>query len=318
MAQLTLVDLAKRTNNKMMLDIAEVLDKKVPMIKDGPWVEANQLTGHVFPRRVNLPSGTFRAVNQGVAKTITQVGQFTEHIGRLEDRSDVDEWLVDLAPNPKQFRYDEDIGHVEGLSQTMADVLLYASLAATPLRFDGIATRYGLKTNPNVWDCGDTDAGKVTSAYLVQWGNRKVHFIYPRNARDSFVRMEDKGKILLEDGVTPGDKLWYWVTQFVISMGLVIHDLRCIQRIANIGPLAANNFDLDIGIKAVNNMVDGGEGAIMYVNATVLSQLEIAAKNAPGVVRWIKTEKDGDVLMFKNVPVKLFEKIKDTEAVLTV
>ena len=316
MAELTLVDLAKRTNNKDMLPIAEVLEKKMPMLKDGPWVEANQLTGHVHARRVYLPTGEFRSVNQGVAKSITQVGQFTEHIGLLEDRSEVDEFLIDLAPAPKQFRYDEDIGHVEGLGQTMADTLLYASLAATPLRFDGIATRYGLLANANVWGNGDATGASVTSAYIIQWGNTKVHFIYPRNKRETFVQMIDKGLLLVEDGITTGDKFWAWVTQFKMNMGLVINDLRCIQRIANIGTTTANHFDPDLGIKAINNMVDGGEGAIMYVNATVLSQLEITAKNAPGIVRWIKTEKDGDVLMFKNVPVKLFEKIKDTETVL--
>jgi len=316
MAELTLVDLAKRTNNKDMLPIVEVLVKKMPMLKDGPWVEANQLTGHVHARRVYISTGEFRAVNQGVAKSITQVGQFTEHIGMLEDRSEIDEALVDLAPAPKQFRYDEDIGHVEGLGQTMANSLLYASLAATPLQFDGIATRYDTLANVNVWGNGDASANSVTSAYIVQWGNRKVHFIYPRNMMDTFVKMIDKGLLLVEDGITAGDKFWAWVTQFKMNMGLVINDLRCIQRIANIGTAAANHFDPDLGIKAINNMVDGGEGAIMYVNATVLSQLEITAKNAPGIVRWIKTEKDGDVLMFKNAPVKLFEKIKDTEAVL--
>jgi hypothetical protein len=316
--QLTLVELAKRTNNKQMLDIAEVLDKKVPMLRDAVWLEANQLTGHVINRRTYLPTGTFRGVNEGVPKSASQTKQITEPIGRLEDRSEVDEYLIDLAPNPKEFRYDEDIAHVEGLAQTMGDAILYAALATDPLKFDGIQTRYDALSLANVWDNGDASSGAVTSAYLIQWGKRKAHFVYPRNLMNEFIRMVDKGQQLVEDGITAGNKFWAYVTQFVFNMGISVWDDRCIQRIANIGPGTANNFDIDLGIKALNEMPDEGDGAVLYVNTTVKSQIEIAAKNAADpILRWTKVDGVGDVLMFKNAPVRVHEKIKNTESVVS-
>jgi len=316
--QLTLVELAKRTNNKKMLAIAEVLDKKVPMLRDAVWVEANQLTGHVINQRTYLPTGSFRQVNKGVPKSASQTKQITESIGLIEDRSEVDEYLIDLAPNPKEFRYDEDIAHVEGLAQTMGDAVLYKSLAAEPLAFDGFQVRYNALSKANVWDCGDATGDSVTSAYLMQWGKRKVHFVYPRNAMNDFIKMIDLGKMLVEDGVDSGYKFVAFVTQFKFNMGIAVWDDRCIQRIANIGTTTANHFDIDLGIKALNEMPNEGQGAVMYVNSTVKSQLEIAAKNgADSILRWVKVDGIGDVLYFKNAPIRVHEKIKNTEAVVS-
>ena len=316
--QLTLVELAKRTNNKQMLDIAEVIDKKVPMLRDAPWLEANQLTGHVINRRTYLPTGIFRGVNQGVPKSASQTKQVTEPIGLLEDRSEVDEYLIDLAPEPKEFRYEEDIAHVEGLAQTMGDAILYAALSTDPLKFDGLSTRYNALTLANVWDNGDATADEVTSAYFVQWGKRKVHFVYPRNLMNQFIKMVDLGKQLVEDGITAGNKFVALVTQFKFNMGLALWDEHCFQRIANIGTGVSKPFDIDLGIQALNEMPDEGNGSVLYVNTTVKSQLEIAAKNgADAILRWVKVDGVGDVLYFKNAPIRVHEKIKNTEAVVT-
>ena len=62
----TLVDLAKETFNKKVLEIAEILTERTPVIRTAMMAEANSLTSHVFDTRATEPVGIFTAFNQGI------------------------------------------------------------------------------------------------------------------------------------------------------------------------------------------------------------------------------------------------------------
>lgn len=317
-AHVTLLDLAQETMNKKFIDVAKVLTKKVPIFQDAHWEEANMKAAHRFGRDVALASGGMRAINDGIDASKGEVGQFEEPVGLYEDRSEIDEELVRLAPNPLEFRYRKDNQHIGGAANWLGQQFLYAVRnAANPNGITGFEDRYDALSLDNVHDNGDASADAVTSAYIINWGPEKVSFLYPRNGKvdADIIERKDMGLQLLPGANSKN--LWKWVTEFYFRYGIYVMDDKYLQRIANIGTAAANNFDVDKGIDALSEMEDT-EGAVMYVNKKVYAQLSKAAKNmGDHIVHWLKYNDIGWVLMFQDIPVRKWPSIKLTEAVVT-
>lgn len=317
-AQLTLVELAKRTNNKQTLDIATVLSKYTPVIGDATWVEANQLTGHVHTRETALAgTGTWRDVNEGVKPTAGQTEQVTEPIGYLEDRSEIDELLVKLAPEPKVFRYNEDLLHLRGLAQTIETAFWYNDLATAPKAVDGFATRYSklTPTAPDPDNVQDAGSGATrTSVWFIKWGPDSVFLIYPRNSKTLGIEKNDKG---LEHIVTTAPAALYkWVTQFVFNMGICVRDHKCVQRLANINGASgavANLVDINKLIEMYFEIPGGTEGCVMYCNKAIMTQLAIMAKDKPNVI-WTTNDAFGrPITKFWDIPIHVSEMITSAE-----
>lgn len=320
-AQLTLVELAKRTNNKETLDIASVLSKMTPVIADAYWKEANQLTGHIHNRETKLAgSGTWRDVNQGVSPTAGQTEQVTEPIGYLEDRSEIDELLVKLAPEPKIFRYNEDLLHLRGLAQTIETAFWYGNLATAPKAIQGFTTRYNVLTptapDPdNVQDAGS--AATCTSAWIIKWGPDSVYCVYPRNSKTLGIERHDMGRELIT--TTAPARLYMWVTQFIFNIGICVRNHKCVQRLANINGASgavANLVDENKLIEMYYNIPGGTEGCVLYCNKAVATQLAIKAKDKPNVI-WPSTDAFGKpILKFWDIPIHVSEMITSAETVV--
>lgn len=314
-AQLTLIELAKRTNNKETLDIATNLSKLTPVLADAYWKEANLLTGHKHTRGAALAgTGTWRDVNEGVSPTAGQTEQVVEPIGYLEDRSEIDELLVDLAPDSRRFRYDEDLLHLEGLAQTIETAFFYSTLATAPKAFDGITTRYNsLSLTPdNVATAGG--ATNLTSAYFIKWGPNGVFMVYPKNAANLGIERNDKGLELIT--TTAPARLYKWVTQFKFNIGLCVRDHKCVQRLANINAVegaAANIIDENKLIQAYENIPGSKEGTVLYMNKQAKIQLAIKAKDKPNVIWSTKDAFGRPVTMFWDVPIHTSEMITIAE-----
>ena len=82
--QLTLLELAKRTNNNALSAIVEVLDETNEWLEDAIWLEANQAMSHITTQRTSIPKGTWRRLNQGVAPEASSTYKMVEGIGILE------------------------------------------------------------------------------------------------------------------------------------------------------------------------------------------------------------------------------------------
>jgi len=315
--QLTLAELAKRTNNKELLTIAEVLNEDNEFIQDAVWVEANDITSHVHTRRASLPTGSWRTVNEGVDEESSSTLQIREPIGILEAFSKVDCFLVDNAPNPTQFRTNEDMAFVEGLGQNMVEKCFYGNIATDPEQINGFSTRgaYDAIADANVWDAGGTGSD-VTSIWIVQWGPTKTHLVYPRGSQSMGVKRTDLGKSVAYDS-SYNPYMAYW-SNFVVNIGLVIHDDRNVQRIANIESTGSSNiFDDDLLIKALNHMPARGAGAMVYMNETILSQMDIRAKDKTNV-DWQPGEAFGaPVTLFKGHPVRKVDQLVITETAIS-
>lgn len=314
-SQQTLLNLARATVNKELVEIAEVLDK-TKIIQDAYWIEANQLTGHIFTQRAALPTGHWRELNQGIAAEASSLNQITEGIGLLEGHSKIDAELVKLSPNEGQFLMDEEHAFIEGLGQTFETAFFYGDLDGEPSSIRGLADRYNVpSTQANVWDAGHTTDSACSSIWLLQWGRRKVGLCYPRNSKTMGVDREYLGIVPVVSGTATVSQIVCHFAKYTIKAGIVVHDNRCVQRIGSIAASGtASIFDPDLVIKAKNEMLNGGEGAILYCSKAIKAQIMINAKDKPNVWHYtVAPYGDGMLESVLGMPVHVAEAILDTE-----
>jgi len=316
--QLTLKELANRKDpNGNAAVIAELLQQTNDILKDAIWLEANDTFSHRITQRYSLPAGHWRNLNAGVAKEASATRVVNEVVGTLESYSESDKMLVDASPNPAQFRMDEASAFIEGLAQTLAAAIVYGNAATDPEKMTGLAPRMdSLATGlySNVLAVGTAGTGSLnTSIYMVQWGPRSVHMMYPKGHVNFGIEHRDLGEVTLLDGSSnpyQGYRDW-----FGVRAGLAVWNERCIARAANM--LATSTTIDDTLIKLLNAMPNAGKGAVLYCNKTVFDWLSIDAKDKSNV--WYRgNDAWGDeVLMFRTHPVRLVEQITQTEGTLT-
>jgi hypothetical protein len=313
-SQYTIAELAKRTNNGNLIEIAEVLSTAKDFIQDAAWLEANQLVSHVGTRRTRLPSGTHRQANQGVAGETSSTRQIAEPICRLEGQSKVDEAILDVAPDKQLARSQEDLAFVEGLGQTMVTTCFYGNIATDAEKIDGFAVRpdYDGITDYNVRNASGNSTA-TTSLWIIEWGPRAVHMIYPKGSKAG-ISTNDMGKQLVNDSDTAANQYFAWFTQFVIWYGLFIHDPRYVQRILNIEQSGSSNtLNDDDLIYALNKMPKpgGGPTARIYANRTMKTQFDILAKDKTNVNYFIENPFGSPMTIFRTVPIRLCEELVD-------
>ena len=318
-AVLTLSELAHRKDpNGNLSTIAEVLTEDNEILLDAVNLEANDTFSHKITRRSSLASGTWRKLNSGVASEATQTMEVTEGIGMLETYSQADVDLVMSAPSPMQFRMDEAAGFLEGMSQTMATTFIYGNSNTDPEQFTGLAVRMdSLAATQNVIGEGGTGSD-LTSVYIVQWNPRYVHMIYPKGSSVGLLH-EDLGIETVYDGSST--RFRAYVDRFQWKVGLAVKDPRSIARLANIESAGASNlFDEDNLITLLGKMPMGARGSVIYANATVKTQMQIAIKDKTNV-NYTADGGDGlsgmPLLRFQGFPVRKVDAIVNTEAALT-
>jgi len=312
--QLTLIEVAKRkAPDNTMATIAEVLSQDNMILQDAVWREANDTFSNKTVRRASLPSGSWRKLNAGVATESSETVELMDTIGMLETWSENDIEVINAFPNPKQARNDEAMAFVEGLGQTMAETIIYGNSATTPEKFTGLAPRMpDISALTNVINEGGTTG---TSMYVVDWSPTGVYMIYPKNSMAG-LEHEDRGIETATD--SSNNKYRAYVDVFNWKAGMVVKNGKSIGRIANIEPTGASNtFDEDNLITLLNRMTKG-PGRRIYCNQTVMTQMEIRAKDKTNIsYTTVNDIAPGPVTLFKGVPVRLVEQILNTETTLT-
>lgn len=313
-ANLTLVELAKRHFDGRLLQIAEVLSKSNAMLQDAPWIQANGASKHVTTKRTALPAGTWRKFNQGAAREASKTTQIEETMGMLQAYSQLDKDLVALAENPQEFRLTEDMAFLEGMSQTVATALLYSTTVGYPEKFDGFTVRYNDTDHASVTSNGGSST--LSSVWAIQWGPTKVHLIYPKGSALG-LSMTDKGLATCYDA--SNNPFEAYMTHFGISVGLVVRDDRCVQRICNIdsGTSATYAFDEDYLIKQLRKMPGEGEGCVIYANQEILAQMDIITKDKTNVQHQPGNAFGMPTMFFRGFPVRKMDAILNTETAVT-
>lgn len=309
---LTLVELAKRTLNKNVLEIAEVLAQQNDFIKDAIWQESNQLFSHKHVRRLVLPRGGSRRLNKGYPTKASQTIDVIEDIGMFGTYSEIDKDIVDSNANPQEFRWSEDTAHLEGLSQDFADAFVYGDRTITPEDINGVVTRYNSLSNGNVWGAGGTGSN-LTSILIIQWAKNKVFLTYPRGSETIGINHRDLAEVTLED--ENGDKFQGYRSLFELKFGIAIRDERCIQRVCNIKTSGTTNlFDPKILTAALNHMPNKGQGAIIYVDETIQTQMDNDAMDKSNVLYTSKEVYGVPTTHFRTFPIHRIDAILDAES----
>ncbi len=302
-AQLTFRELSNRLapGDKTLAEIVEVMTEQNEMLLDIPWFQANQILSEKFPRRTSLPQGKFRKAYQGVPTKSSTTDPVVEPVALLEALSDIDEDEVDNTPDPQGYRRMEDISFTEGLSQQLADAYLESEQAGSPEQFDGLQIRLNALSQTNVIDGGNAGG---TSMYIVNWGRRRTHGIFPAasmNRGTLGLQMIDKDKVDKEDD--DGDIYHVYRTQFKWWVGLAVKDELTIARYANINATikGTNSFNEDLLIELLNRCHMKGPNVRIYVNDEIRTQMEIRLKDKGNVNFSLATGLSGEeVLRFGN------------------
>ena len=154
---------------------------------------------------------------------------------------------------------------------------------------------------------------------MIQWGENMVHLVYPKYSDTIGITEDAKGEEpVFESGSTTA-KFYAWVTVFKLQIGLAIHDVRCVKRIANINSdrTDAESLDEDVLIEAINEMPYNGRGSVIYCNRTIQTQLDILAKDKTNVQYTPDGPFGRPQMHFRGIPVHRLDAITDTESVIS-
>lgn len=327
---LTLLDLYKQSEDtRDIADVIEILNHTNEMMGDAPVMECNQGTTHLTTVRAGLPEPTWRKLYQGVQPTKGTTAQVRDATGMMEDWSEIDAKLVELAKNPAKFRLNEGKAHVEGLMQAAARTLIYGDISTEPEKFTGLTPRFSSETAGNGSQLVDGGgSGNVnTSVWFVTWGENSVHLLYPEGSTGGLKR-EDKGKTTKE--LNDGSLYDVYREKFTWDLGVSVRDWRGVARVCNIdttllgsdptvtGYTGADLIDLMIdAYYRLDNPNQPAGKTVIYCSRTIAAYLHKQASNKKNVNLTLENVDGRPVTSFLGHPIRRMDAILDTEAAVT-
>jgi hypothetical protein len=339
---LTYADWAKRMDDGYRVaSIIELLSQTNEILDDMMVVEGNLPTGHKTTIRTGLPQATWRQLNAGVPNAKSTSAQIVDTCGNLETYAVIDKDIADLNGNTAEFRLSEVRAFLEGMSQQVAQTLIYGNQHVNPERFTGFAPRYSTKTVANaqtannVISAAGTGNGN-TSLWITTWGSDTLHATFPKG-KITGLQHRDMG----EWPVTDSNQNTYqaYRDHFKWEIGLVLRDWRYTVRIADIqidqlsGVSAANLINLIVrglyrlptapaGATAVQTSdtpeVRANMGrVVIYCNRVVRTYLDLQAMNKTNVLLKLEEFNGKVITTFRGVPVRTCDAILNNETALT-
>jgi hypothetical protein len=270
----------------------------------------------------------------GVQPTKATHVQITDACGMLEAYAEVDKSLADLNGNTVEFRLSQDRPHLEGMSQGLADALIYGNQATDPEQITGLAPRYNLTSAANggqIISAGGTGSDN-TSIWFVTWGDMTCHMIYPKGSSAGLMKT-DKGQVTLEDAAN--GRYEGYRTHYKWDVGLSLRDWRYCSRVCNIDvsdlvkDYASGADLLDLMIQAyhkipstrigVSNSAQavGAKRMAIYCNGTIMSWLHRQARKAAAYMLSLDKVEGQPILSFMGIPIRRVDAILNTETVVS-
>lgn len=339
---LTYADWAKRVDDGYRIaTIIELLSQTNEILDDMLVIEGNLPTGHKTTVRTGLPQATWRALNSGVPNAKSTTAQITDACGNLETYSVIDKDIADLNGNTAEFRMSESRAFLEGMSQQVAQAVVYGNQFINPERFTGLTPRYSTvntassQTANNVLDAGGT-SNTNTSIWIATWGADTLHGTFPKG-KVTGLQHKDMGEWPVLDAA--GNTYQAYREHFKWEIGLVLRDWRYQARIANIdvtaltGVSAANLINLLVralyrlptapaSATAIQSSdtpsVRGNMGrTVIYCNRVIRTYLDLQAMNKTNVLLRLEEFNGEVVTTFRGIPVRTVDALLNNEAQVT-
>ena len=330
----TLVDVARQTGpDGKPMKIAQVLEQKNDIMLDAPWFPTNQSMSQIATLQTSEPAGSWIGFNEGGSIEKPSTDQINDVCGMLEAWSEVECKIADISGNKNKYLEQRDRAFIGGLSKTMSNALMYNSLATgNPKAFHGLAPRYGSTTTGRGKDqiikAGGSQSDN-TSIWIVQWGEDKVHMLYPKDL-PAGLDYDFKGKVTIEPEA--GKRMDVYRGKYDWYAGLHVLDPRCIVRIANIDVsnllTAGDSSDTSANIEkfmsmALDYLPDTEGNVCIYANKTVMSMLRVKLMNKSNTHLTVDDWVRGNTLLrrgrmsFMGFPIGRVDQILNTEAVVS-
>lgn len=317
----TLADLAKRKDpDGKIAKIIEMLSGTNEILEDIPWIAANDGTGHKTTIRSGLPQGTWRKLNYGVQPEKSTTVQVRDGTGMLESYAVVDRSLVDLSKDKTGFMLSEHKAFIEGMSQNLANQLIYGDASVNPEKITGLAPRFNSKSaenGQNILDAGGTGSNNM-SIWLVAWDDSTLHGIYPDGSVGGLHVGPNKEETLTDP---QGGHYEGYRTHYKWDAGISLRDWRYVVRIANIDVTAltknasAGADLIDLMVQAVELLPNQRVGNLrFYGNRTARSFLRRQIANKSNVWLNMGEVAGRKVLTFDDIPFRRVDALLNTEA----
>lgn len=342
----TLVDVAKRLDpDGRIAMIAEILAKVNPILQDVPMVEGNLPTGHQGTIRTGLPDVAWRLLNYGTLPTKSTTKAVTDACGILEAFSEIDKEVYRLNGANDAFRASEDVAFLESMAQELASTLFYGNAFTAPEEFTGLSVRYSDSSGPenaaNVLKVsGAAGSGANTSIWLVSWGERSVHGIYPKGSMAG-LEYQNLGEQTKRD--SNGRLMQVMVSHFIQKFGIHVKDWAGIVRAqmlsANFNaPLTAGGakdpsrstytaasahlttvmHEMLHAVPLRLRAAGGSFNPVFYCSPMVKSAIDLAAEGkASNTLTISDVENRGPVTKFMGYPIYECDALIDTEDVVS-
>lgn len=333
---LTLLDYSKRLspNGGIDVDIVEMLSQNNEILTDMLWLQGNLETGHRTTMRTGLPTGAWRKLNVGTPRSKSTTVQVDEACGMYYQRGQIDIELAKLNGNEAAFRLSENEPHMEAMAQEMATSFFYGDTETNPQGILGLSPRYSdlnAGNGQNILDAGGT-TGKLASIWLVCWGKKSVHGIFPKGQKSGI-----EHKVIKDgtgDGATDvqdddGNSYRAYVDEYNWKAGLALRDWRYVVRIANIDIAAllaltgtqaqsAATAIVKLMVRAMARVPNfNGVKPVFYMNRTIHTLLEIAAMEKTINVLKIEDGLNQFTTKFRGIPIRKNDALLDTEGRVT-
>jgi hypothetical protein len=321
--------------------IAELMSQTNEVLTDMPWMESSEMSGHEFVYRTSVPAGAWRQINAGIPFSKSTTAKARVGLGELVGYSQVDRTLAERSGDLEQFRYNEDVAFLEGMSQTLATTIFYGNTISTPAQFMGLAPFYNTVSTATAMNAANVIDGLGTassnlSIWLICWGERTIKGLYPRNSKAGLV-MEDKGDTV-PGYDSLGNRFEAYTSFFRQEAGLVPEDWRYGVRYSNIdvtsaglaGPNAQDLFavfaEAVLFPPTLSKMASGitetdapdepspGIRPVWYMNRTARHWADVQGMRDRNVLLSL-TDAAGRVTDYiRGIPVRIVDALLNTEA----
>lgn len=311
MENLTILDIAKRTEDKKIAVIAEILKKFNPFLDDMHFEECNDGTGHKVTVRKTLPGVYWRKYNEGVESSSSKTAQFRYETGELSGYSEIDRKLIQLSG--KELALSEDIAFIEAMSQIHAKALLYGKGVKEDSNIMGMASIYNGKdmSSDYVLDLGGSEG--LSSIFFMTHGKHTMYGLYPKGSKAGMT-IEPKGIVTVEK---PGSKkMEAYRTYYEWDNGFCVNDIRYGGRVKGIATAKLDEIDLRAKmIELLQNAPSLAMGkSAFYVSRKLYTHMYIQTINKTNLaLDFIQLQNGVKELAVLGVPVKRADAIVNNE-----
>lgn len=327
-SRLTLLDYAKSKDpDGSQAQVYELMNELSPVIQDAPAYPANAPYGNRTTFRRSLPSVGTAKINKGVTKSKSATDQRVDAIGFFSGRSEVDARIRKVEGDGAfgARRKSEDMAFEEAFAQLITNTAFYGNQNADEASFDGLMPRLNTlgtaTTGSQVVSQGSPGGGDTCSIYVVDWGERAAHLIFPPNTIAG-LDVQDLGEIPVNDADSASFQAGVTVYEWFI--GLAIKDPRHIARLANIdlsdagvdAPTQGKLFD---NLEKIMSMMPdpGGSQRVLYCPLKLYASFLKQARTVSNLALSMGEYLGKPTPMFWGYPLRRSDQLSITEATVS-